>query len=63
MPRELLRRVSDFPQLSTIAYEMITDLLCTDEELTYDYKFDREIHSEDRIPCLCGHPECKGFLN
>lgn len=35
----------------------------TDEELTYDYKFDREIHSEDRIPCLCGTPECKGFLN
>ncbi|CAN8095947.1 unnamed protein product [Discula destructiva] len=33
------------------------------EELTYDYKFDREIHSEDRIPCLCGTTECKGFLN
>lgn len=33
------------------------------EELTYDYKFDREIHSEDRIPCLCGTAECKGFLN
>lgn len=42
---------------------MIADVLSTDEELTYDYKFDREIHSEDRIPCLCGHPECKGFLN
>lgn len=34
-----------------------------DEELTYDYKFDREMRSEDRIPCLCGTPECKGFLN
>ncbi|KUI57309.1 Histone-lysine N-methyltransferase, H3 lysine-4 specific [Cytospora mali] len=33
------------------------------EELTYDYKFDREMRSEDRIPCLCGTPECKGFLN
>lgn len=37
--------------------------LFADEELTYDYKFDREIHSEDRIPCLCGTTECKGFLN
>lgn len=25
-----------------------------DEELTYDYKFEREINSDDRIPCLCG---------
>lgn len=42
--------------------ECFTNLLA-DEELTYDYKFDREIHSEDRIPCLCGTTECKGFLN
>ncbi|KAI9788666.1 MAG: histone methyltransferase set1 [Peltula sp. TS41687] len=34
-----------------------------DEELTYDYKFEREIDSEDRIPCLCGSSGCKGFLN
>jgi histone-lysine N-methyltransferase SETD1 len=34
-----------------------------DEELTYDYKFDREIGSTDRIPCLCGTAACKGFLN
>ena len=34
-----------------------------DEELTYDYKFEREIGSTDRIPCLCGTPACKGFLN
>ncbi|KAM0722034.1 hypothetical protein Q7P37_002960 [Cladosporium fusiforme] len=33
------------------------------EELTYDYKFEREIGSTDRIPCLCGSPICKGFLN
>ncbi|PSS02395.1 hypothetical protein BD289DRAFT_359534 [Coniella lustricola] len=37
--------------------------IAQNEELTYDYKFDREIRSEDRIPCLCGTPECKGFLN
>ncbi|KAL9085503.1 MAG: hypothetical protein Q9165_007548 [Trypethelium subeluteriae] len=33
------------------------------EELTYDYKFEREIGSDDRIPCLCGSVGCKGFLN
>ncbi|KAI9700580.1 MAG: histone methyltransferase set1 [Bogoriella megaspora] len=33
------------------------------EELTYDYKFEREIGSTDRIPCLCGTVGCKGFLN
>nr|POE63177.1 histone-lysine n-methyltransferase, h3 lysine-4 specific [Quercus suber] len=26
-----------------------------DEELTYDYKFEREYGSTDRIPCLCGY--------
>lgn len=34
-----------------------------DEELTYDYKFEREIGSTDRIPCLCGTEACKGYLN
>ncbi|EXJ81400.1 hypothetical protein A1O3_07691 [Capronia epimyces CBS 606.96] len=34
-----------------------------DEELTYDYKFEREFDSDDRIPCLCGSAVCKGFLN
>ncbi|KAK4693292.1 [histone H3]-lysine4 N-trimethyltransferase SETD1, partial [Lecanoromycetidae sp. Uapishka_2] len=33
------------------------------EELTYDYKFEREWGSDDRIPCLCGTAKCKGFLN
>ncbi|KAK9384030.1 histone H3-K4 methyltransferase Set1 [Kockiozyma suomiensis] len=33
------------------------------EELTYDYKFEREVNSDERIPCLCGAPACKGFLN
>ncbi|KKY24285.1 putative histone-lysine n-methyltransferase [Diplodia seriata] len=35
----------------------------TNEELTYDYKFERELGSDDRIPCLCGSVNCKGFLN
>lgn len=34
-----------------------------DEELTYDYKFDRESDNDMRIPCLCGSEVCKGFLN
>ncbi|KAF2474882.1 SET domain-containing protein [Lindgomyces ingoldianus] len=33
------------------------------EELTYDYKFEREIDATDRVPCLCGSVGCKGFLN
>jgi [histone H3]-lysine4 N-trimethyltransferase SETD1 len=42
---------------------MTTDTTIADEELTYDYKFEREIGSLDRIPCLCGTAACKGFLN
>lgn len=33
------------------------------EELTYDYKFERETDEGERLPCLCGAPICKGFLN
>ena len=46
----------------SIAIIIVTDSVI-DEELTYDYKFEREIGSTDRIPCLCGTPACKGFLN
>lgn len=37
--------------------------IAADEELTYDYKFEKEENGEERIPCLCGAPGCKGFLN
>ncbi|KAF2759287.1 hypothetical protein EJ05DRAFT_340819 [Pseudovirgaria hyperparasitica] len=37
--------------------------IAKNEELTYDYKFERELGSDDRIPCLCGSVGCKGFLN
>ncbi|KAH6640983.1 histone-lysine N-methyltransferase, H3 lysine-4 specific, partial [Chaetomium tenue] len=37
--------------------------IAQNEELTYDYKFERELSSTDRIPCLCGTAACKGFLN
>jgi len=30
------------------------------EEITYDYKFPIE---EEKIPCLCGSPKCRGTLN
>lgn len=33
------------------------------EELCYDYKFDLEYDPEKRIPCICGSPDCRGFLN
>ncbi|XP_052738940.1 histone-lysine N-methyltransferase SETD1 isoform X2 [Bicyclus anynana] len=31
-----------------------------DEEITYDYKFPLE---DEKIPCLCGAQQCRGFLN
>ncbi|KAG7726550.1 hypothetical protein KL933_003481 [Ogataea haglerorum] len=37
--------------------------IAANEELTYDYKFERETNDEERIPCLCGAPGCKGYLN
>ncbi|CAI4925438.1 BEM_collapsed_G0025870.mRNA.1.CDS.1 [Saccharomyces cerevisiae] len=37
--------------------------IAASEELTYDYKFEREKDDEERLPCLCGAPNCKGFLN
>jgi len=30
------------------------------EELTYDYKFERE---EQKIPCSCGAPRCRKYMN
>lgn len=37
--------------------------IAANEELTYDYKFERELDETERIKCLCGAPSCKGFLN
>lgn len=37
--------------------------IAANEELTYDYKFERETDEGERLPCLCGAPSCKGFLN
>jgi histone-lysine N-methyltransferase SETD1 len=49
--------------LQTAFWRPAANTFSADEELTYDYKFEREINSDDRIPCLCGSVGCKGFLN
>ncbi|CAB9499359.1 lysine N-methyltransferase, H3 lysine-4 specific [Seminavis robusta] len=33
------------------------------EELCYDYKFSLEYDPSERIPCHCGAPDCRGFMN
>lgn len=33
------------------------------EELTYDYKFDRDEQDELKVPCLCRAPNCLKFMN
>lgn len=37
--------------------------IAANEELTYDYKFERETNDNERVRCLCGAPGCKGYLN
>lgn len=37
--------------------------IAANEELTYDYKFEREMDDKERLICLCGSTNCKGFLN
>lgn len=37
--------------------------IAMNEELTYDYKFEREEDDAERLPCLCGAPNCKSYLN
>ena len=58
----MLYETSDKVSGQSACLACFTDVL-TDEELTYDYKFEREWDSDDRIPCLCGSTGCKGFLN
>lgn len=33
------------------------------QELTFDYRFKVEEDARDKVPCHCGAPNCKGFLN
>ncbi|XP_051145180.1 histone-lysine N-methyltransferase ATX3-like [Andrographis paniculata] len=33
------------------------------DELTYDYLFDPDDREEVKVPCLCGAPNCRKFLN
>lgn len=58
-----LRDIGQSEWQTLITRERPTANIVADEELTYDYKFEREWDSDDRIPCLCGSTGCKGFLN
>lgn len=33
------------------------------DELTYDYLFDPDDRDESKVPCLCGAPNCRKFMN
>ncbi|KCV73173.1 hypothetical protein H696_00716 [Fonticula alba] len=33
------------------------------QEITFDYQFPLEDELEERVPCLCGSPNCRGTLN
>ncbi|KAJ9681209.1 hypothetical protein PVL29_020200 [Vitis rotundifolia] len=33
------------------------------DELTYDYLFDPDERDESKVPCLCGAPNCRKFMN
>ncbi|CAN1762238.1 Histone-lysine N-methyltransferase ATX3 [Linum perenne] len=33
------------------------------EELTYDYLFETDESEDEKVPCLCGTPECRKFMN
>lgn len=37
--------------------------IAKNEELTYDYKFEKEKDDGERLPCYCGASTCKGYLN
>ena len=38
------------------------DYIRPGEEITYDYKFSFE-EGEEKVPCLCGAPNCRGSMN
>jgi len=37
--------------------------ICVGEEITYDYNFDIEDDASEKVPCLCGAPNCRQYLN
>ncbi|KAM7508572.1 hypothetical protein LguiA_019025 [Lonicera macranthoides] len=37
--------------------------VCAGDELTYDYLFDPDERDELKVPCLCGAPNCRKFMN
>jgi [histone H3]-lysine4 N-trimethyltransferase SETD1 len=62
--RIVIYALRDISESKLLLLEPVRSLMVyADEELTYDYKFERELDSDERIPCLCGSSGCKGFLN
>ncbi len=51
----------DFDGESHVVFYTKSDIRAG-QELTFDYRFKAEEDSE-KVPCYCGAPNCKGFLN
>ncbi|KAK9827616.1 hypothetical protein WJX81_006673 [Elliptochloris bilobata] len=54
-------RVLDVDGAPRLAFFARTDIR-PGQELTYDYRFKEEA-GEDKLPCGCGAPNCRGYLN
>jgi len=52
--------VDQDPRRKHIVVYALRDI-ASGEELTYDYKF--PVDDEEKVPCFCGAPSCKGYIN
>jgi SET domain-containing protein len=49
-------------KIDTRASDTMPERIRTGEEITYGYNFGIELE-ETKVPCLCGAPNCAGYLN